>query len=432
MTDHVSTIERTPESRGGSPHDAGGISPEGQSYWGIVWRQFRGHKPAVFGLAMVAILFLVAILAPFITNKYPYYWYTAEEGLSFPLFSSLTNADLIILMAFVFSLLLPVTMLILRRGNMAFWQLHPIRRAFAANLTVFMLVAAAILVVRVAPGRVFKERAVILAGKSLTVRVERDFRDEVAGDVEAKYLFPPIRFAPTDVHVGEKFQAPGSQHLLGTDRVGRSNIARVIYGARISLAVGFIAVAISVSIGVLIGGISAYFGGWVDIVLQRIVEIFICFPSFFLLLTIIALYGPKLWFIMIAIGLTSWTGTARLIRSGVLQVKQLDYVMAARAGGLGSVRIVLRHALPNTIAPVLVSATFGIASAVTFEVSLSFLGLGDPDSPSWGLLLQQVREVAGEKPILVVIAAVPIFFAVLAYNLIGEGLRDAIDPRLKV
>ncbi len=190
--------------------------------------------------------------------------------------------------------------------------------------------------------------------------------------------------------------------------------------------------AISFCIGVLVGGVSAYFGGKVDLILMRVVEVFICFPSFFLLLTIIALWGPKLWYIMIAIGLITWTSTARLIRAGVLQIKELDYATAARAGGLKPLYIILRHALPNVIAPVLVGLTFRVAGAVTLEVSLSFLGLGAPDAPSWGLLLQQVRAVVGEKPILVVIAAVPIFFTVLAYNLVGEGLRDAIDPRLKV
>ena len=165
--------------------------------------------------------------------------------------------------------------------------------------------------------------------------------------------------------------------------------------------------------------------------MQRFVEIFICFPSFFLMLTIIAMYGPKLWLIMGVIGITGWTGTARFVRAEVFKVKSLDYVTAARALGLGPLSIVVRHALPNSIAPVLVSATFGIAGAVTVEVTLSFLGLGDPDYPSWGLLLEQARSMATLYPSLLIIPGVTIFFTVLAYNLVGEGLRDAIDPRLK-
>jgi len=440
MTDDATTsntFSADPEARDPGPFGADDL-PGGraaQNYWQIVWRQFRKRRLAMVGLAMVVTLFLLAVFAPFVANKYPYYWHSEDEGLTFPLFRILTVLDVTLLVAFGMVVLVPLTRRILRRTGWRFWQLNPLRRAVAVNLLVFLgLCAAVILPLALVckwPERIMQDRRVEVDGEQVTVRMERDYRREAAEGTSARCLFPPIRFSPSDILAGAKFETPSSGHLLGTDRLGRNTAARVIFGTRVSLAVGFISVGISVAIGVLVGGISGYFGGWVDMVLQRFVEIFICFPGFFLMLTIIAMYGPKLWLIMAVIGITGWTGTARFVRAEVLKVKSLDYVTAARALGLGPFSIVVRHALPNSIAPVLVSATFGIASAVMIEVTLSFLGLGDPDYPSWGLLLQQARSIATLHPSLLVIPGVTIFFAVLAYNLVGEGLRDAIDPRLR-
>lgn len=414
----------------------GGDTAIGRGYWQIVWGQFRKHRPAMVGLAMVLSLFLAAVFAPFLANKYPYYWRTADEGLTFPMFRVLSVLDLTLLLAFFVVVLVPVTRRILGRTAWQFWALNPLRRAVAVNLLLFVVLVGVIIVplavYRGSPDRIMAEHAVEVDGKRYTVAVERDYRQELATGAEATYLFPPIRYAPTDILVGDKFTPPSRQHILGTDRLGRSIAARIIFGTRVSLAVGFISVGISVAIGMLIGGISGYFGGWTDLVMQRFVEIFICFPAFFLMLTVIALYGAKLWLIMIVIGLTGWTGTARFIRAEILKVRELDYVVAARALGTGPMSIIFRHALPNSLAPVLVSASFGIAGAIMVEVTLSFLGLGDPDYPSWGLLLSQARSVATQYPSLLMVPGVTIFFAVLAYNLVGEGLRDAIDPRLKV
>ncbi|NIA22276.1 MAG: ABC transporter permease subunit [Anaerolineaceae bacterium] len=401
-------------------------------YWQIVWRQFRKHVPAMIGLCMVLSLFLLAVFAPFLANKYPYYWRSDSEGLTFPLFRSLTNLDLTILCAFVLVVLVPVTRCILRRIGWSFWELHEIRRAFAVNVLLFVLAALLLANLRAVPERIFMDREVTIAGRTHVVRIERNYREEIAGGADASYLFPPIHYSPSDILVASKFEMPSRKHILGADRLGRSTAARLIYGTRVSLAVGFISVGLSVLVGVLVGGISAYFGGWTDLILQRVVEIFMCFPRLFLILTIIAMYGPKLWLIMIVIGLTGWTGTARFIRAEILKVKTLDYVTAARALGLRSLYIVIRHALPNSIAPVLVGISFGVAAAIGLEVSLSFLGLGDPDYPSWGLMLKQARAIAGQHPLILIIPGVSIFFAVLAYNLVGEGMRDAIDPRLKM
>jgi peptide/nickel transport system permease protein len=351
-------------------------------------------------------------------------------SVQLPPLATLSEAGVAALAVLALILLAPLTLRLLVRSGAA---TRP-AAASAAALHAFAVAAVVLLFVdaRVVPDRIFEQRAVTAGERELTIRIERDYRRQLEAGAEARTVFPPIAYGPAEVYVGKKFEEPGREHLLGTDRVGRSNIARIIFGTRVSLAVGFISVAISVAIGIFIGGISGYFGGWVDLTLQRIVEIFISFPTFFLLLTIIALFGPRLWLIMVAIGLTSWTGTARLIRSGALQARRLDYVVAARSQGLRPLRIIMAHTLPNIIAPVLVSATFGVAGAVTLEVTLSFLGLSDPDYPSWGLLLEHLRGVAVTHPTLVVVAAVPIFFAVLAYNLVGEGLRDAIDPRLKI
>lgn len=465
----------------------------GVSYWQIVWRQFRKNTPAMVGLVMVLLLFLLAVFAPLLANKYPYFWYAEDEGLSFPLFQSLTNMDLTLLAAFFLAVLVPLTRRLLRRTRWEFWSLYELRRAVLVNFLVFLLVAAALVnppvgnhlrsillacavglglllmplvawmlhrgartpessirvavavnlylvalavcflaPVRVVPDRIFIDVEEKSGGQVVTVRREREYKKEIDEGIQATYLFPPIRFAPTEVNIGRPFESPSAAHVFGTDSIGRSAAARMLYATRTSLAVGFISVSISVMIGLVVGGVSAYFGGKVDLVLQRVVEVFICFPTFFLMLMIIAFYGPKLWLIMLAIGMVGWSGIARLSRAEILRIRTLDYVTAARALGLGSMRIILRHAVPNGLAPVLVSATFGIAGAVAFEAALSFLGLGDPNHPSWGNLLSQARRVATEHPMLLIIPGIAIFFAVLGYNLVGEGLRDAIDPRLKV
>lgn len=405
----------------------------GRSYTQIVWRQFRKNLPAMVGLALVLVLFLAAVLAPFIANKYPYYWHTSEDGLMFPLLQSLTNMDLALLLAAALVLLVPVTRRVLNSTGWRFWEHNDLRRAIVISLLVWGVATALIFGLRVVPEHITTEVESVVDGQRVVTIQARDFRSEARRRDDVECLFPPVPYAPGEVPpVIEKFKPPSKEHPMGTDSVGRSVAARMVYATRTSLAVGFISVGISLLIGVIVGGISAYFGGWVDLALQRLVEIFICFPTFFLMLFIIAMFGAKLWLIMVAIGLVGWSGIARLIRAEILKVRTLDYITAAEALGLPSMRIILRHAVPNAIAPVLVTATFRIAGAVAFEAALSFLNLGDPNHPSWGYLLSQARRVATEHPSLLIIPGVAIFLAVLGYNLVGEGLRDAIDPRLKV
>lgn len=221
-------------------------------------------------------------------------------------------------------------------------------------------------------------------------------------------------------------------HWLGTDELGRDVLCRMIWGGRVSLAVGIVAVAIYVSIGIVVGAVAGYFRGVCDLVLSRVIEVVICFPAFFLILTIVAFIGPGIFNIMVVIGLTGWTGIARLVRGEFLRLVDQEFVLAGRALGYSPFRLIFRHILPNALAPVLVSATFGVAGAILTESSLSFLGLGiTVPTPSWGGILTSGRDAIFRAPWLIVFPGLAIFVTITCYNLVGEALRDASDPRLR-
>ena len=227
------------------------------------------------------------------------------------------------------------------------------------------------------------------------------------------------------------YQPPSWEHLMGTDSLGRDVFSRLLYAGRVSLWVGFVAVGISVFIGLGLGLAAGYFGGLTDELIMRLTDIMLCFPSFFLILAVIAFLEPSLVNIMVIIGLTSWMGVARLVRAETLSLRERDYVAAARLAGAGSVRILIKHILPNAIAPVIVAATLGVAGAILIESSLSFLGLGvQPPTPSWGNMLMEGKE-ALDAPWLSIFPGLAILVTVLGYNLLGESLRDILDPRLK-
>ncbi|WP_243438168.1 ABC transporter permease [Fundidesulfovibrio soli] len=255
----------------------------------------------------------------------------------------------------------------------------------------------------------------------------------VGGMSLAAVLAPWIApFDPTALNVDALLQPPSAAHLLGTDALGRDVLSRMLHGGRVSLWVGFLAVGLAVALGLFFGLVAGYFGGLADEVIMRGVDVMLCFPSFFLILTVIAFLEPSLGNIMIIIGLTSWMGVARLVRAETLSLARRDFVLASRLAGAGSARILLRHILPNAAGPVLVSATLGIAGAILTESSLSFLGLGvQPPMPSWGNMLLEGKEVLEIAPWLSVFPGLAILFTVLGYNLLGESLRDLLDPRLK-
>lgn len=238
-------------------------------------------------------------------------------------------------------------------------------------------------------------------------------------------------YDPNDIDRHKILEPPGKSHPLGTDDLGRDVLSRMIYGSRISLAVGFVAVGIATLIGVLLGALSGYYGGWTDRLIMRFIDIMLSIPTFFLILAVIAFVGPSIWNIMLIIGLTSWMGVARLVRAEFLSLKEREFVLAARAVGAGDLRIIFRHILLNSLSPVFVSAVLGVAGAILVESALSFLGIGvQPPTPSWGNMLTLGKDNIEIAWWLSVFPGLAILFTVLGYNLVGEGLRDSLDPRL--
>ncbi len=237
---------------------------------------------------------------------------------------------------------------------------------------------------------------------------------------------------PAALDLAAILEAPSSAHPFGTDALGRDVFSRLLFGARVSLWVGFVAVGISAGIGIVLGLLAGYFRGWVDEIIMRGVDVMLCFPSFFLILAVIAFLEPSLTNIMIVIGLTSWMGVARLVRAETLTLRERDFVAASQLAGAGTARLLFVHILPNALAPVLVSATLGVAGAILVESSLSFLGLGvQPPDASWGNMLMDGKTVLEIAPWLSLYPGLAILVTVLGYNLLGESLRDLLDPRLK-
>ncbi len=245
--------------------------------------------------------------------------------------------------------------------------------------------------------------------------------------VFAPYISP---YNPDKIDVNAVLQPPNPAHLLGTDQLGRDILSRLIFGARISIEVGFIAVSLSLFIGIFIGAYAGYYGGVTDSILMRFVDIMLTFPSFFLILAISAILKPSIINIMIIIGLTSWMGIARIIRAEFTQNREKDYVLSAKAAGASDSYIMFFEILPNTVAPILVSATLGVAGAILIQASLAFLGIGImPPTASWGGMLSRGKTYIMAAWWLTLFPGIAILLTVLSFNLIGEAVRNALDPR---
>jgi peptide/nickel transport system permease protein len=224
--------------------------------------------------------------------------------------------------------------------------------------------------------------------------------------------------------------AYSADHLLGTDKLGRDILSRTIYGARISLSVGFATVALSAAIGFVTGSIAGYFGGWIDLLLMRLVDILLAFPGILLAIAFTAVLGPGLDHVILALCLIGWTGYARLVRGEIIALREREFIQAARALGGNPKRVILRHLFPNLLAPLMIQATFGLAAAIIAEGSLSFLGLGvEPPTPSWGSMLNDGRQFLLVAPHLTTYPGLAIMITVLALNLVGDGLQDRLEKR---
>lgn len=247
----------------------------------------------------------------------------------------------------------------------------------------------------------------------------------------APLLAPYDPIAQRDI-VSTSYLEPGAQHWLGTDRFGRDILSRILYGARISLSIGFVATLISVTLGTVMGALAGYFGGKIDALLMRFTDMVLAFPRLILLIMIVALFSPSVAVIITVLGLTQWPNTTRIVRGDVLSLREREFIQAAHALGMGKARIIFRHLIPNVMAPVIVTATLGIGNTIVLEAGLSFLGLGvQPPIPSWGNMVADGRDNLLGAWWVATFPGLTIVLTVLAFNLVGDGLRDALDPRLR-
>ncbi len=246
--------------------------------------------------------------------------------------------------------------------------------------------------------------------------------------VFAPWLAP---YDPLTMNLTNAYAPPGSEgHVLGTDNFGRDILSRLMHGARISLFIGLVVVSIAASIGTVLGLVAGYVGGWVDDLVMRAVEIFYAFPFLVLVIAVIAVFGPSIINVMWVLGLVSWPLYARLVRAQVMALRGVEYIEAARASGMGTPRVMFRHVLPNTLTPVIVAATYGIPEAILASAALGFLGMGvQPPTPEWGVMISEGKDFIRRAPYLITWPGVAIMLVVLGFNFVGDGLRDALDPR---
>lgn len=254
----------------------------------------------------------------------------------------------------------------------------------------------------------------------------------IIGAISMMAIFAPwvAPFDPDAIDVKNILLSPSSTHLMGTDGLGRDVYSRMLFGARISLLVGIVAVGIATIIGIVLGAIAGFYRGWVDTVIMRIVDVMLSIPTFFLILAVIAFLTPSIWNIMIVIGLTSWMGVTRLVRAEFMSLRNREFILASQTLGAKDSRLIFKQLLPNSLTPIIVSSVLGVASAVLVESGLSFLGLGvQAPQASWGNILTDGKEYIEFAWWLSMFPGLAILITVMGYNLLGEGLRDALDPR---
>jgi peptide/nickel transport system permease protein len=372
-----------------------------ESYAQRIWRHFQADSFARNGLRVVIALFIIAALAPFLANSHAIVR-VADGRVTLPIFPSLEPIE----WRFLVYVPLAAFVYFLRARFFARPGLH--------FLFLIGLVAAIEIILAV----------------THPVNDPTNDRDRLA----TFKLMPPIPYSPIE-STPEQFAPPSWKHLCGTDSTGRDIAARMLHGARTSLSIGFIAQSIALLVGVTLGGLAGYYRGWLDIGVCRFIEILDCFPPLLLILVAISLFESQnnMFYIMAVIGLTSWTGLARLVRGEFLRLGSQPFPQAAQALGASDFRVIVRHLLPNALGPILVSATFGVASAILIESSLSFLGFGmQAPTPSWGDILSDARRYIDFAWWLAFFPGLAILITIMSYNFVGEGLRDAVDPRLKV
>ena len=459
------------------------------TFWDIVRRQFMANHVAVFALRSVQFLIVLAIASPLIALNIPFFL-NSEAGVEFPLFAKLFDRlvfkggvdvffNLLLIMAPIWMLTgriskaaalsggRPHRNRLIRNGiaggllvifvAVLGMKAHPIYwKILALTLLGSVLIIVSALSSRKLPAREARHRATrtryaigLVFGLTFALTlfswkytsetvIYRTKIAELRKNDTGFALSPPIFFHPDNaaddnsVALDRPLKPPSFEHrnLLGTDNNGRDVFTRLLYGTRISLTIGIIAVSIYVTIGIILGSIAGYFGGKIDLFIMFVLQVMLCIPTFFLLLTIIALFDTRsIFMIMVAIGLTGWTGVTRLIRGEFFRQRSIEYVTAAKCLGIPERRIIFGHILKNSVGPVLVAAAFGIAGAILAESFLSFLGLGDSNAPSWGQVLAEGR--THRKNWLIFSPGIAIFFVVTILNLVGEGLRDALDPKLR-
>ena len=373
------------------------LNREEQSLGKISLRAFMRHSIALFASAVVFILYSAAFLAPFIA---PFSPYDQQDFLVTAYQPPLSQLEALILRQ-------PKNLIIpLQQGS-----------GTTIKLANSLISDFQLLKTRNEPNAIRFVNEYRIEGNNVIYR--QGMRTKTISIAEL------VRDEKNKLSVKRTF-------ILGTDQYGRDILSRVIYGSKISLSIGFLVVLISVTLGTVIGVTSGYFGGWIDAIMMRIVDILIAFPALFLILIIIATFGNSIYLIVITLSFTGWMGVARIVRSQVLSLKEQEFILAAKSLGLSSMRIIFRHLAPNTLTPVIIAATLRIGSIILTEAGLSFLGLGvQPPTPSWGNIINEGRDSLLNYWWISTFPGIAILTTVVCFNLIGDGVRDALDPRMR-